>query len=630
LISCHSEPRWHLKVTRTFVKTTRRILGLIAPYRGAAAIAFALTALACVLNLLVPIFIQKLVDGMVGDQRAWPALACGLLGVFALQAIVAVVIANVIGPVGLGVVRDLRHALYAKILRLGLPFYERTPAGAIVSRLLDDVAVVQALITTQALAILTDLATTTAVLGLLTVYDRGVALVAVVILGVYGLTFRFFSARIKSGTMEVREQLDRVFGQLKERIDGVLVVRAYAREQAEITEFVQRISDAHRPRVRIGNLAAALSNLSVALNGIGTTLVFSVAAFEALGGRMSPGEAIATAALAGLLFGPVARLADLMTIFDQARASVDRLAEILDLNSDVQEPLVPCPFARARGLVEFDRVGFAYKPGQPVLRDIQLRVEPSMKVALVGPTGCGKSSLMNLFLRFYDPSSGEIRLDGIPLHRLRTADLRRQIAVVPQEPVIFAQTLAENIRYGAADADFSSVQRAARAALVHDFAIALPRSYETMVGEGGHKLSQGERQRLAIARAFCKNSPVIILDEATSSLDTMSEAQIQKALANLLAGRTAFIIAHRLATVVDADLIVVIEAGRIVQKGRHEELLADRYGLYAQLAASQFKGGSADYWWRPDEGTVSHPRLARLDRAGSADATHVTQEAWSA
>jgi ATP-binding cassette, subfamily B, bacterial MsbA len=238
--------------------------------------------------------------------------------------------------------------------------------------------------------------------------------------------------------------------------------------------------------------------------------------------------------------------------------------------------------------VEFDRVTFAYQPGRPVLHDIRLRVEPGMRVALVGPTGCGKSTLLNLLMRFYDSTWGEIRLDDTPIRQFALADLRRQIGVVPQDTVIFRQTLADNIRYGVPDADDRQVEKAARSALVHDFALSLPQGYATIVGEGGHRLSQGERQRVAIARALCKDPALVVLDEATSALDTASEAVIQHALGNLLRGRTSFLIAHRLATVFDADLIVVLSGGRITQVGTHADLLADREGLYRALCARQF------------------------------------------
>ncbi len=373
-------------------------------------------------------------------------------------------------------------------------------------------------------------------------------------------------------------------------------------------------------RVQLG---AAFSNLSILIGGVGTALVFAVGAMEVLEGRLTPGGVVATAALAGMVFGPVARLADLAYVFEQTAASVDRLGEILDLEPDVVEPEpgggpgAAGPGGRARGSVEFDRVGFGYRKGEPVVWDIRLKVEPGMKIALVGPTGCGKSTLVNLLMRFYDPTWGEIRLDGVPIRTIPTRTLRRQIGVVLQDPVVFRLSLADNVRYGAPAPSDERVEAAAKAARVHDFAMALPEGYATIVGEGGHKLSQGERQRLAIARALCKEPALVVLDEATSSLDTPSEALIQAALANLLRGRTAFIIAHRLSTIVDADRIVVMDGGLIVQMGTHAQLMADREGLYRRLCARQFGEPGSAIASRPSTASVGRPRsVASVEGAG--------------
>jgi subfamily B ATP-binding cassette protein MsbA len=572
------------------MSTIRRIAAWVAPYRRWVGLASVLTGLACLVNLAVPLLVQGLVDSVVSasSRRALPRFALGLLVAFGLQALLGLAHGLVVGRVGQGVVRDLRHKVYEQLQRLSLSYYDRTPTGSIIARLMDDVAAIQAFVTGQTFTILTDLATTLAISVLLALRSGRLALVVLLFVPLYALNFRYFMGRIRRTSLEIRTKMDVVFGTIKERIDGVLVVKAHARERQETADFVGQLGDAHVPRVREAHLHAAFGNLSGLISGVGTAAVFAVGAIEVLHGRMTPGGVVSTAALAALLFGPIARLADLAYVFEQASASVERLGEVLDLRPEIAEPERPVPIGRAAGRVEFDRVGFGYRPGQPVLWDVRLAIPPGTRVALVGPTGCGKTTLVNLLQRFYDPTWGEVRLDGVPIRDLATRDLRRQIGVVPQEPVVFHASLRENIRYGRPDATDAEVEAAARAALVHGFATRLPEGYDTVVGEGGHKLSQGEKQRIAIARALCLDPALVVMDEATSSLDTGGEALIQAALANLLRGRTAFLIAHRLATVRDADRIVVMEGGLVVQSGTHESLLEDRDGLYHRLCLRQF------------------------------------------
>jgi subfamily B ATP-binding cassette protein MsbA len=573
-----------------------RLWRLVAPYRLRLVLAGAFAATACLLSLASPLLIERLIRHADNGEslRMFAAPIAMLLAAVLLYASATCINSLLLGRVGLEVVRDLRSLLYSRLQKLPIAWFDRTPTGAVISRVMDDVAVVQGLVSGQTMAILIDVGTAAGVMVWIGLHSWRLLAVVLVLLPTYGFFFRLFTSRIHAGTLDVRRGLDQVFSHLKQKIDGVQVVRATAGESTEVAAFTRQLAELHQPRLHVSRLGVAFSNLCVGLGGFGATLVFAVGAWEASQGRLTAGEVIAASALAGLLFAPIVRLSELATLFEHASASLSRLSEILDApavpaagNTD-QPSTHTSKLMECSGLIEFDAVDFDYQAGQPVLRDVSLRIEPGTRVAVVGPTGSGKSTLMNLLLRFYGPTRGEIRLGSRPLSGIPTAELRNQLGLVPQDAIVFRDSLATNIGYGSPNATNAEILAAAQAAAVEEFAAALPRQYQTLVGEGGYPLSQGQRQRIAIARVFCKNPAVVILDEATSSLDRASERLVEQALDRLLAGRTTFIIAHRLATVVNADLIVVLNQGRIVQTGTHAELLADKGGLYRRLYDSQF------------------------------------------
>jgi ABC-type multidrug transport system fused ATPase/permease subunit len=567
----------------------RRVGGLLRPHRHRIALAAAFALAGCLLTLAVPLVVQRLVDHAAGRSAFPLPVAAGLLAVaVALQAACGLAATLVMGRVALDVVCRLRRRVYEQLLRAEA---DAAP-GVVLSRLTDDVACVQNLVSAQTVGVLTDLGTAAVAAGWLLWSSPTLFVVAAVAVPLAVLHFRSFSPRIRTGAADVRDRLDGIFVQLKEKIDGAVVVKGHGREAAEEAEFDRRMADAHAPRVRLGRLTVGLATGGQLLAGAGAAAVFLAGVTGVINGRLTPGAVVSAAALTALLFGPLARLADVAGLYEQAVTSAGRLAAIGGQwaeDSGQKSLEAHCPLQRARGHIEFDAVGFGYDPARPVLTDVRLRIEPGERVAVVGPTGSGKSTLLSLLLRFHDPDRGEVRLEGIPLRSLALADLRRQIGLVPQDPVVFRGTLADNIRYGCPEAGMDRVEAAARAAGVDALAARLPHGYQTVIGEGGHPLSAGERQRVAIARAVCLDPPVVLLDEATASLDPLAEAEIQAALAGLLRGRTAVVVAHRLATVRDADQIVVLDGGRVVQSGTHAELIRDAGGLYSRFVARQFE-----------------------------------------
>lgn len=564
----------------------RLLAGLVRPHYRRIAVVAGLTAAGCFLALPVPLLIQRVVDQANGQSRASLAAAGGLLlAALVSQAVSGLAATILIGRVAIDVVCEIRRRVYGRMLKA-----ESAEApGVVLSRLTDDVACIQSLVSVQTVSVLSDLGAALVVAGWLLWLSPVQFAVAAAFVPLAAFHFRSYTRRIRRTATDVRGRLDRIFVQLKEKIDGALVVKGHGREGAEETEFEARMADAHPPRVRLGLLTSGFSIGGQLIGGLGTMAVFLAGATAVAYGQLTPGEAAEAVALTAILFMPLMRLADVASAYEQAIASGERLARLIDMPAaEAAEQTALTKFGRAHGRIEFDDVAFAYETDRPVLQDVDLRIEPGERIAVVGPTGCGKSTLLNLLLRFHDPVSGEVRLDGVRLRDLSPADIRRQIGMVPQDPVVFRGTLADNIRYGCPEADLERVEAAARTAGVDAIAAHLPDGYDTLIGEGGYSLSAGERQRIAIARAICPDPPIVLLDEATSSLDLAAEAEVQAALARLLRGRTAIVVAHRLATVIDADRIIVLDGGRVVQDGPHAELIHDTDGPYHRLVTRQF------------------------------------------
>jgi ABC-type multidrug transport system fused ATPase/permease subunit len=550
----------HLQSTDSRESAIRLVRGLGRVYRLRIACALLLTAAACLLTLPVPVLVQRVVDGAVFESALpLPYLGGMLVSALILQATCTLAAALLIGNVAIDIAREIRRRVYEHLLQDEF----NTSPGLALSRLTDDVACIQNLVSMPSISLFTDLGTAAVAAGYLFWQFPMWLAAAAIIAPISVLQVRFFSRRIRNGSLDVRYRLDRIFVQLQEKLDGAMTVKGHGREAAEEREFEAKMAAAHGPRIHLGRQNVELSMRSQLLSSLGAMIVFAVGAGAVIHGDLSPGMAVSAAALSLLLFGPLNRVAEVASAFQQAAASFRRLADFTSKQKNaVTEPPDPVRLDRAAGLIEFEGVGFAYQAGLPILSDFSLRVEPGEHVAVIGPTGCGKSTLLSLLLRFRDPDWGDVRLDGISLRRLSLANLRRQIGLVPQEPIVFRGTLADNIRYGDVNTGMWRVEAAALATGVDAIANRLPRGYDTIIGEGGHSLSAGERQRIAIARAICLDPPVILMDEATSQLDAFAEADIQTALQKLLRGRTAIIVAHRQSTVREADRVIELGGRR--------------------------------------------------------------------
>jgi ABC-type multidrug transport system fused ATPase/permease subunit len=567
---------------------TRRRLGtlarLLAPYKRRAILSV-FSLLAATATALAPPFLAKYaLDEAIGtndEGRLYLVigifLAAGLAswGMTYAQTYLA-------GWVGERMLADLRSQLFRHLQRLSLGYFERNRAGVIISRLTNDVEALDQLVTDGVSSLVRNTLTLIGTAILLFVLDWRLALATLAVIPLMSVAtaiFRKYSARAYS---QVRERLGLVTATLAEDIAGMRVVQAFTREQASIRNF-REISDQYRQS----------NQQTVVLNGIYFPFVdllstVALAVVLGYGGHLYFRDAVTIGTLFAFMlyvqnfFDPVQELSQLYGTFLSATAALDKITDVLDEEPDVRDRTGSADLPAARGHVHFENVRFAYGRGSEVLHGIELDVAPGTTVALVGHTGAGKSTIAKLLARFYDPTDGRITIDGFDLRDVTQASLRHQLGVVPQEGFLFAGTVRENIAFGRPDATEEQIVAAAQAVGAHDFVERLEDGYDTQLGERGSRLSLGQRQLVAFSRALLADPRILVLDEATSSVDIGTERRIEAALRKLLAGRTAFIIAHRLSTIRDADLIVVLEHGRVVEQGSHDQLLARR-GLYTSL-----------------------------------------------
>ncbi|MCZ6491755.1 MAG: ABC transporter ATP-binding protein [Acidobacteria bacterium] len=531
------------------------------------------------------VYLDRLVPE--GIHNVWTIVAIFVIGVVLGKAVCEYLANYLINFVGLSVIMDLRNRLYERIMQQSMSFFRRYSTGNLMSRIVNDIEKIQLAVSHVLADFLRQSFTLVGLLFVVFVLDWRLALISVGLLPLVMIPSVHIGRRIRRSTRKSQDNLAEISQLLQETISGNRIVKAFRMEQWEIGRFRAAARRLFRINLKFVRAQAITSPLMEVLGAVTVMFLLLYARDRIVNNLMSTGMFVSFLYALIKLYEPVKRLAGTNNSFQQALGASAKVFELLDLREEVQEKsgaeVLP-PFSRS---IVFEDVSFAYESGEPVLRNIQLEVRAGEVVAIVGPSGAGKSTLVNLIPRFFDASNGRVLLDGVNVRDLTLDSLRSQISIVTQETVLFNDTIRNNIGYGRPDLSEDAIHRAAQAALAHDFISRMPMAYETVIADRGERLSGGQRQRLAIARALLKNSPVLILDEATSELDTESEHLVQKALSNLMVGRTVIVIAHRLSTIRRADKIVVLNDGRIQEIGTHKDLV-NRGGIYQRLHEMQF------------------------------------------
>ena len=573
-------------------RSLHRFLAYVAPYRATIALATACGVVRYLIPLVLPWTLKVVVDEFLAPIGARPRrqldlLIAGLIALYAVYAVASYWRSYLAGLAGHRLIFDLRRDLYHHLQRMSLSFFDRQRVGAVVAHMTSDIASAQNFVGAAFVNTAMDVAAISGVVLVLFVAHWKLALVALAVLPCYALITLRLTRRLREQSRVIHDQLQEMSGELYEQFAAISTIQSFTQEEAEARAFEQqseRFLHSVLSNVKLQSVALGATGF---LTAIGPILVLWFGAREVLAGRLTVGTLMAFYAYLGLLYQPVQRLTELNVIVANSLAAMDRIFEVFDTYPEVRERPGAHVLGRLRGEIAFEDVGFRYDGGPPVLEHFRHRLPAGTTAALVGPSGAGKSTLAKLLPRFYDVTEGRITVDGTDVRDVTLRSLRQNIAIVGQDPILLSGTVAENLRYGRPEATDAELERAARLAFASAFIERLPRGYQTEIGERGLRLSGGEKQRLAIARAFLKDAPILILDEPTSALDPESEALIKDALRQLLENRTALIIAHRLSTIEHAREVLVLDHGRLIEHGRHEDLVAQPQGVYWRYAAQQ-------------------------------------------
>jgi ATP-binding cassette subfamily B protein len=627
----HDEDGSKAKMTWSLV---RRVLSYGAPYRRLIVVTLVLILIQTGIQLINPLIFRDLIDYTLpsGDAQRLNILALGLIAIPFATSLLGVVIRRTNAMVGEGVIYDLRRSLYGHLQRMSLRFFTNTRSGELMSRLNNDVVNAQNAISDTIIGTVTQVIQLIATLAIMLTLEWRLTILGLVVFPVIIVAARAIGKRLRQIArqhMEIDAEMNAMMNETL-NVSGALLVKLFGRTRLETDRFAERAARVRDNGTRRAVWGSLFWTLLGAVGIIGTMLVYWVGGHLVLDGVFTVGLIVAFAAYLGQLYGPLEYLVDVPIQFSTSMVSFERVFEIIDLPHEIAEKPDAIALTDARGGLTFDHVTFrypasgegglaaVYRPGrmdnvvavlsggkspsngaaspaekpthqarEMALEDLDFDIRPGQLVALVGPSGAGKTTLTYLIPRLYDPSEGRILIDGIDLRDVTLESLMNQIGMVTQETYLFHDTIRTNLLYAKLDATQTEIEAACQAANIHDFIAGLPDGYDTIVGERGYRLSGGEKQRLALARVILKNPRVLVLDEATSHLDSQSEALIQQALETIMANRTSIVIAHRLSTILAADLILVMDRGRIVERGTHSELIA-RDGLYAALYETQF------------------------------------------
>lgn len=580
---------------------TRLVLDLIRPYRGWLAVIFVAMLLETAMSIAAPWSLKIIIDNVVGKHPLPEFLrwlrdfssgenTLALAGVAAVGAVVIALIGAVAGyvdnyyteSVAQYVANDLRHRLYDHLQRLALRYYDSHPIGNMLSTITSDVGTIQSFASTALLSILIDSLTIVGMVGVMLYLNFDFALVAVGVTPFLLLFVARFKKAVKKATHEVRKRQSDIVGVLQQGLESVRSVKAFGRQDTEVDRLDAASMESVRAALKARRVKSLLSPIVDVTVSLCVAFVLWRGAGLILRDAMTVGALTVFLSYLNKFFKPVQDLAKMTNVIAQASVGLERIQAILDADTIIpQRPDARDP-GPLRGEIVFEHVAFAYDPAAPVLRDINLTIKPGQRIGVCGPTGGGKSTVLSLIPRFYDPTIGRILIDGVDVTHFKLDLLRAQIGFVLQDTVLFAGTIRDNIAYGRLDATPEEIIAAAQMANAHEFISQMPHGYDSLVGERGLTLSGGQRQRIGIARAVVRNSPILVLDEPTAALDTESEKLVMEALERLMAGRTVITIAHRLSTIRDADKIVVLKGGYVAEEGTHDELVK-RNGLYADL-----------------------------------------------